>query len=388
MRFRELRTGEAAGTARRAAVSFGASFDDEAVEQWRERIAAGHVWGLADDDDQVLAHGRLSHVEHWLRGRRVPTQHVASVAVPPEHRGRGVAAEFMRAVVRHGSGNGAGVSLLFPATVGLYRGLGYEHAGMFTRYRLDARRAPAAGPALRRAGADEWPAIRRCGEVSASMRNGPAVRPDDRWEQLRATAYHYVLDRADAPGELEAYALFDHDRAPGEWQYTLSVTDWAATTAHGLAAVVGLVGRHGTLGKAAVFRGAVPEEWSMLVAEQDVELVGRLWWMGRGLDLPAAVAARGFPPGLTGAATFAVDDPLLAGARGPWRLEVADGRGVLEASATAATQLDARAVGPLMTGFRTPRQLALAGLVTGPDDALDWLAGAFAASPPLLLDFF
>lgn len=401
MVFRPLRPEEDADTARRAAVSFGRSFDEDAVEEWGSRIAAGEVWGLADDADRVVAHGRLTRVDHWLGGRRVPTQHVAAVAVPPEHRAKGAAAALMRAAVAEGARQGAGLSLLFPATVALYRRLGYEHAGTFTRYRLDARQAPGIGPALRPAEDEaDWQAIRRCGDVAASLQQGPAVRPDDVWETLRTATYHYVLDSVEGetsePG-LDAYVLFDHRHEPGDWQYTLDVTDWAATTPRGLAAVVGLVGRHGTIGKAATFRGPVPDQWSMLVAEQDVTPSGGFWWMARGLDLAVAIGARGFPPGLTGVVALTVEDPLLPGARGPWRLEVADGRGVLEHAGSAAAggpaghgavHLDARAVGPLITGFRTPRQLALAGLVDGPAEALDWLAGAFAGPVPVLLDFF
>lgn len=387
MTFRPLRPDEAAEAARRAAVSFGATADDDAVERWRTRIDAGQVWGLADDDGHVLAHGRFSAVDHWFGGQRVPTQHVASVAVPPEHRGRGVAGALMRAAVVQAAHEGAGLSLLFPATVQLYRRLGYEHAGEFTRYRVDARKVPAIGPELRPADGDgDWAAIRRCGETAASRLSAAAVRPDERWQEVREATYHYLLDgRA---GEVDAYVLFDHTHEPDDWQYVLSVRDWGATTAQGLAGVVGLVGRHGTVGKAATFRGPLPDHWSLLVAEQDVIRTGGLWWMARGLDLPAVIAARGFPPGLSGSVTVSVDDPLLSDARGPWRLEVTDGRGRLEPARSAAVHLDARAVGPLVTGFRSPGVLALAGLAAGPDEALDWLAGAFAGPVPVLLDFF
>lgn len=387
MQLRALAPGEAAEAARRAAVSFGAAFDDVAVERWRAFIEAGDVWGLADDADRIRAHARLTRVDHWLHGRRVPTQHVASVAVPPEHRGSGLAAELMRAAVRRGAREGSGLSLLFPATVALYRRLGYEHAGAFPRYRLEARPAPAVGPALRRAdGEQDWAAIRRCGDRAASRMHGPAVRPDPRWEQLRDTTYHYVLDGSD--GELDAYILFDHHHEVGDWRYTLAVSDWAALTADGLSGVVGLLGRHGTVGKAATFRGPVPDPWSMLVAEQDVAEVSSFWWMARGLDLSAAIAARGFPAGLAGSATLAVTDPLLADQNGPWRLDVAGGRAALQPAAQADVRLDVRAVGPLVTGFRTPRQLALAGLVEGSGDALDWLGAAFAGPVPVLQDFF
>ncbi|MDP8969761.1 MAG: sterol carrier protein domain-containing protein, partial [Actinomycetota bacterium] len=265
---------------------------------------------------------------------------------------------------------------------------GWEHAGTFTRYRLDARLTPAGGPPLRAATDGDWPAIRACHDRAAQSMQGPAVRPDDRWAQLRASAYRYVLDSDDAAGTVEAYALFDHSHQPGEWRYTLSITDWAATTPRGLRALVGLVGSHGSIGKDASFRAAVPEPWSLLLTEQDVEVAGGMQWMARGLDLPNAIAARGFPPGLAGSATLSVDDPLIASARGPWRLEVADGRGQLLPAERADVRLDVRAVGPLFSGFRDPATLVLAGLIDGPADALAWLAGAFAGPLPLLLDFF
>lgn len=387
MGFRLLRPDEAADTARRAAVCFGAEFDDAAVDRWLGLIDREEMWGLTDAADRVLAHGRLRRVDHWLLGRRVPTQHVASVAVPPEHRGSGAAAELMRAAVRQGASAGSGLSLLFPATVALYRQLGYEHAGALPRYRLDARAAPAVGPFLRRAEGDaDWAAIRTCGDLAASRLHGPAVRPADRWAQLRDSTYHYVLEGPG--GGLDAYLLFDHHREPGDWQYVLSITDWGALSARGLAGVVGLVGRHGTVGKAATFRGPVPEVWSFLVAEQDVAQVSRLWWMARGLDLAAAIDHRGFPVGLTGSVTLAVDDPLLPDHRGPWRLEVAGGRGTLEPAPAADVRLDARAVGPLVTGFRTPSDLVLADLAAGPPAALDVLGAAFAGPIPVIQDFF
>lgn len=181
--------------------------------------------------------------------------------------------------------------------------------------------------------------------------------------------------------------LFDHQRTPDDWQYTLRFDDWAALTARGMAAVIGLVGVHGTLGKDAMFGGTTPDLWTPFLPEQDVTIDDGFCWMARGLDLPAAVAARGFPAGLSGAVTLAIDDPLLE-TRGRWRLEVADGRGVLEPAGAADVTLDVRGVGPLFTGFRDPAALHLAGLIDGPAEALAWLHGAFAGTPPFLVDFF
>lgn len=387
-RLRPLRPDEAPQAAARWAVSFGGD-PEEAVEVHRGRIDNGELYGLETDGGSVVGHCRLTNVGHWLGGRLVPTQHVAAVAVAPEHRGRGVAGAMMRAAVELGARGGAGLSLLFPATSLLYRRLGYEHAGTLSRHRLEARHAPLVGPPLRPAhGEPDWAAVRACHAAFAATLHGPGVRPGDRWEQLRAAAYHFVLEPEDAAGAIEAYLLYDHVPDPDDWRHQLAVRDWGAVTPRGLRALVGMVGRHRSVVTAATFPGVYPDLWAAFVDEQDVREVGGMWWMARGLDLPAAVAARGFPPGLSGAVTVAVDDPLLPGARGPWRLEVDDGRGRLSPATTARVRLDARAVGPLFTGFRSPRTLSLMGMAAGDPGALDWLGGAFASPAPVLLDFF
>lgn len=148
------------------------------------------------------------------------------------------------------------------------------------------------------------------------------------------------------------------------------------------------MGRHGTIGKDATFGGAFPHPWTFLTPEQDVRRDGGMFWMARVLDLPAAVAARGYPPGLTLSVSFAVTDPELPDARGPWRLEVDGGAAKLAPATAAEVVLDARAFGPLYTGFTSPAQLALTGLATGPDHALARLGAAFAGPPPVAFDFF
>lgn len=387
-RLRPLEPSEAEEVARRRAVSFGATGDPEALlATVTAQLEAGEYLGW-EVDGRVYAQCRLGRSDHWFGGRRVPCQHVASVAVAPEHRGRGVARALMTAVVSRGAAEGAGLSLLFPAATRAYRSTGYEHAGSFPRYRVVARAVPSLGPSLRplRDEAD-WTAVRACAERAARRMSGPEVRSEARWARLRSARFAYVLDGL-AQGEVDAYLVFDHVERPGDWRYDLAIRDWAATTAAGLEAVVGLIGSHGSLGHSATFRGGSPEPWSLLLAEPDVTVESDFWWMARGLDLPAAIAARGFPSGLAASVTFAVDDPLLAEARGPWRLDVAGGEGRLRPFPGADVRLDVRAVGPLFTGFRDPESLRLAGLVRGPDDALRLLGEIFAGPPPVLLDFF
>lgn len=389
---RPLGPDEAEAGLRRSIEAFGSPDPHSAVnphgslERWRRRAAEGELWAV-EVDGIVMAHCRATAGEHWLGGAAVPCQRIASVSVGPEHRGLGAAGALMRAMVRKGYSDGLGLSVLFPATVAMYRGLGWELAGDFQRTRLDTRQVPLVGAALARHDEADWDALRACHDAFARGVNGAGVRAEDRWEALReATEFTYVLDDGDG---VQAYVLVRHESDPGDWQYVLSVQDWAAITPRGLEAVAGFVGRHGTLAKAAVLGGPVVALLGAHVPEQaDWDMDTDFSWMARGLDLAAAVTARGFPPGLTAQVTLAIEDPLLPEVRGPWQLTVEHGAGRLEAAGVADVTLDARAVGPLLTGFRDAATLALVGLAHGERDALATLSAIFAAPSPFFLDFF
>jgi predicted acetyltransferase len=234
----------------------------------------------------------------------------------------------------------------------------------------------------------DWPAIERADRAWRRKLNGPAARLEHDWLPIRRARFGYVLD-ADEPGELEAYVLYDVAHDLGEyWYYPLDFVDWAATTAHGLESVFGFIGRHGTMGKRATFKGPVPHPWTYLAPEPDVTRIGGGYWLVRPLDVAKAIAQRGFPSFVTVDVTFAVADPDIPANRGPWRLRAADGRGELLASDSAAVSMDVRAFGPLYTGFTNAEQLRLAGLLSGDDASVAALGCAFAGSPPVMFEFF
>lgn len=367
-----------------AAAAFGSDpTSEQVVGRTRARLRAGELVGLRDGG-ALVAHCRVTTVDHWFGGRRVPAQHVAGVAVPPQHRGRGYASRLMTGLLHQGLAEGAGLSILYPATVRLYRKLGWEHAGWLQTYQVDARAVPPQRPVLRLADQpSDWDAIRACYDAWAATAPAAMARGHDAWDDHADTRYRYVLDGEDG---VVAYALVDHHTDPGDWQHTLKLRDWVARTPDGLRAVVGLAGHAGTIAKAAQFRGEVPCEWSFLLPEQDLRRRGGMWWMARPLDLGAALSARGWPAGLTADVRFAVRDPQLGDTA--WRLVVDGGEAKVEQVADAACRLAVQAVGPLYTGFTDPLALQRAGLLEGPAEDLAALAALFAGPPPALRDFF
>ncbi|HWH32839.1 MAG TPA: sterol carrier protein domain-containing protein, partial [Egibacteraceae bacterium] len=225
-----------------------------------------------------------------------------------------------------------------------------------------------------------------CHDRFVRLVHGAGSRGEDRWRELReATEFAYVLGGG---GGLEAYALVRHQADPDDWRYVLAVEDWAALTPPGLEAVLGFVGRHGTLAKAAVLAGPAVRLLGGHLPEQDWRLTTDFSWMARGLDFSAAIAARPFPAGIGAELTIALEDPLLPEIQGPWRVTVAGGKGLAEPAGEAAVRLRPRAVGPLLMGSAGADTLILGGMADGTPEDLALLSGVFAAPPPVFLDFF
>src|ERR1700756_3040081 len=76
--------------------------------------------------------------QYWL-GRPVKMAGVASVKVAPEHRGRGVGRALMTELLGRIAERGFPLSALYPATMPIYRSLGWELAGGRDQFFVPAR---------------------------------------------------------------------------------------------------------------------------------------------------------------------------------------------------------------------------------------------------------
>src|ERR1017187_2339180 len=112
-----------------------ARYDDMA--QWWERRGAEFPGAFAAA--RLGPAARYDDMAQWWHGRCMPMAGVASVMVAPEDRGRGAGGALMTALLGLIAERGYPVSVLYPATMAIYRSLGWEIAGVQDTVAIPAR---------------------------------------------------------------------------------------------------------------------------------------------------------------------------------------------------------------------------------------------------------
>ena len=379
--------------------------------RWQENaesaIGARQYLGVFDGG-QLLAAARYHDMVQWWHGQPVPMAGVASVAVAPEERGRGTGRALVRALLGLIGDRGFPVSVLYPATLALYRSLGWEIAGVLSQLRIPARSlrslvAPDAslpGPAPGTAASvAPHPRMRRCGPRDAT----DVLATVGRVHQALRDCGPNTRDEAAVARWLSDEQRFAYLAPDGflayRWQHghdELLVERAIASSAAATRAIWGIVASHSSIASRvqATVGPADPVQW--LTTDPDVSPAGRTAWMLRVLDAAAAVAGRGFPPGVELTAVLRLADPDRPAHDGWWTLDVGGSKGVLTPAepgpgdprpVPTALTLGPRGFAALYGG--TPlATLRRAGLAAGGDPGGDAALDAAFGADPFMLEFF
>jgi predicted acetyltransferase len=334
--------------------------------------------------------------QYWV-GRPVKMGGVASVKVAPEHRGRGIGRTLMTELLHRIAERGYPLSALYPATMPIYRSLGWELAGGRHKFSVPAgalrgltepdKAARGGGtghqdvPVRRAAPADVATVINVMADSHRAARDaGPLT-----WDEGPAAQW---LGRED----LYSYLAGDDGFAAYRWTGDdLWVERVHARTQETLRALWSVIASHSsTTDNVSGLTGPDDPFW-WLTRERDATITRRSMWMLRVVDAAAAIAARGFPPGVSASVPLEIHDQNRPANSGRWQLNVADGTGTLTPNdgvpSPAPLTLGPRGVAALYAG--TPvATLRLAGLASGgtPESAVE-LDAAFAATSFMLDDF-
>jgi GNAT superfamily N-acetyltransferase len=391
------------------------------ISSTAQRAAWSHLAGLRAGQGLFLgafaggapAGAAMIHdMRQWWLGRAIPCAGIGSVKVAPEYRGSGIGRRLMTALLDVVADRGYPLSALYPATMPIYRSLGWELAGgkyvatvparslrtlMAPDAAAAARTAPV--PEIRRAGPDDTAeVIARIGGAHQAARDAGALT----WDEGPTGQWLSDPDRYSYRAGDDGYACYGWG---GDGHDNLVVERVHAVTRESLRALWSVIASHSSVASTVTALTAPNDPFWWLTAERDATITKRSMWMLRVVDGPAAIAARGFAPAVSVSVRLEVHDQARPANSGRWQLTVADGKGALIPDGPVSTGVSpgdpqahsGKAADPLRLGARglaalyagTPvGALRLSGLASGGtpdgDAALD---AAFAATAYMLDDF-
>ena len=360
--------------------------------QWLSGMAATSASVRVLREGAVLRAGLCEiPMGQWFGGARVEMLGIAGVAVAPEARGGGIAKRLMHEMLVAARERRVAVSTLYPATMTLYRSVGYELAGSRYRYSAQLLRLPRAQSELALV---PLPSSREA-EAEAMYRElareqtGYLDRGGYIWNRVRAPegvpARGLLVEGAHG---VEGY-VYVKQQSTGEWAYDLMVTDLVAKTGAAARRILTFLADHRSTGnRAHWFAGSVlPFAFEFPERVFDVTLTD--YWMLRLVHVEAALEQRGYPKSLEAELDLEVEDPTLPANSGRYVLRLAAGQASVErGTGVGRIRIQSRGLAALYTGFATPAALVRAQLLTAGSDDLGLLGAAFGSGAPGLVDHF
>jgi predicted acetyltransferase len=339
------------------------------------------------DGGRVVAMARIHDFRQWWLGRAVRMGGIGGVVVLPEVRGRGIGRALMIAILERCRELGFPTSALYPATVPIYRSIGYELAGA-------QRIATVPAEALRTlAGRGPYVDVRRPvpGDEQAvtDLISGLHERQRDagpiEWRPI---------EWRDEIEDDEYFCYTAHDGFLG-YGYedgidTLRVSHLVAGSEATLRSLWSLVGSGSSVTTTVKVALAPDDPLHWLLPERAIKPDKEIWWMLRLTDAAEAIAGRGFPVGAALDVSLRLRDPEIPANDGDWRLTVADGKATLaraETVAAASLELGQRGLAALYAGWPM-HALRRGGIAHGGDPDEDARIDAAFGARAFMLDYF
>lgn len=369
----------------------GAAFNSSAEdsEKWLGIVGHENVRVLRRDG-RLIGSLNLVPMGQWFGGRSVPMTGVSGVAVAPHERAGGAGSVLMKAALEEMRASGKFLSTLYAATQPIYRRVGYECAGglyeiRLQTYDIDVRdRELEIAPITQ----DDHAAVEECHRRWSMRHNGNIDRGPFLWLRARkprkGVARGYLVRGSSG---VEGYLYFIQNEVP-DGRYEIAVNSTAALTPAAARRILTLIADHRSMAYHVQWNGGPADPFVTLLAEPRCSV--KLWeyWFLRIVDVPGALQARGYAPGLRGEVHLDIRDDVLPDNAGKFLLTVEGGRGRVERGGDGRVRIDIRGLAPLYTGHWPPAHLQMAGYLDAAEDDA-WAAAALFAGPaPWMADRF
>ncbi len=359
-------------------------FDDVGVEHFRAVRQGG----------RVVAGLGFVMMGQWFGGERVPLAGVTAVGVVPEARGTGVGSAMLRAALEELHGQGIPLAALYPATLPYYQRGGFERAGQRLTYELpiDAIDVRDRKLDLLPFDAGDYAEIYGAYERRARRSTGNLDRPAWMWRhRLEPRDRQPLRYRVARDGRTEGYIVFTQ----GSRNDPLTIVDVCALTPAAGRRLLTLLAGYRSMVEKIVWSGGPLDPFLYLIGENlaagqrsRATVTRGFEWMLRLVDVPAALSARGYPPGLGAELHLEVRDELLPQNGGRYVLGVAGGRATARRGGEGRIRLDVRDLAALYSGFMAPSELCALGSLDGPEEDLALAGAVFAGPRPWIADMF
>lgn len=350
-----------------------------------EQIRLAHVGGAVAGGLAIIRFGQ------WFGGKSVPMVGISAVGVAPEHRARGVATTLMKSIVCALAEEGGALSGLYPATQPVYQRAGYERAGCRLGFRVSTATIDTRDRTLdiRPITDADHESIHALYRARARRTAGNIDRIEWNWRRVfeprGQRSFGYVVGTGDRD---EGYITFTEQKSDSHVYYDLHTTDFVALTPAAGRRLFTFLADHRSVGQGAVWFGSPADPLRYLPAEQQVEVVDRFDWMTRVVDVRRALEARGYAPGVRAEIHFEIEDAVLPANHGRFVLTVEDGTGHVATGGSGRIRADIRGLAAIYTGFNSPAEMRVSGLVDGEENDLASAGAAFAGPIPWMPEIF
>lgn len=342
-----------------------------------------------DPSGEILG-GLLAYpVRQVFGGLPVPGIAVSCVAVRPEARGRGVAKALMSETHRLAKGKGRALACLYPSTYRFYQSVGYARAGWHRRlrYPLDCLSRPKSRFPMRRleAGPDGR-LFQELLEGRARQQSGLLLRDHpDLWRKIWAPS----------AGRTRSFLLGSLGTPEAHWTQRvtpmgedLRILDWSTPGAHGWEALVESFRSFSSMHPGVSLPQGLEVGLFDWLEYPRVQIEEEHQWMLRLIDVPKALALRGYPEGVEAELHLRVLDSTLAENQGDWILKVHDDGAEVQPGGWGSIEIDVRALASLYGSHRAARSLASRGWIRAERDGLELLERVFSGGPSWMVDRF
>ena len=223
----------------------------------------------------------------------------------------------------------------------------------------------------------------------AAMLAGYLDRGPYMWNRVRRPRKGIVRGFAFFDGDaLLAYTYFSQESLASGHDYDAVVTDFVANSARGYAALFHFYWSQRSVLDTVRMKAGASAPFLSLLREPRHDEEPNIDWMLRIVDLPGALAARGYPTRAELDVAIEVRDDVISANNGSWQLSLREGRVTAERGGHPRVSLDIRALAPIFAGYYSASEAAVLADIQGERSDIALLDAMFAGPMPGMSDMF